>query len=554
MKKRNELSYKELKMICNPQLFSFETTEELQPITSGIGQDRGIKALEFGINVDIKGYNLYLEGPTGVGKTMYTKNYLDKISKKKKTPSDWCYVYNFDDPNEPVAIPLNAGLGKEFRDTMDAFIKDIQVDIKNTFNNDDFEKEKALIKGEFDEKRNVLMEKLNKDSEKHGFQVKSAQNGIYMMPILNGKTIEQEDFEKLDESIKQQFEEKSVIVQEQIIQAIGEIKEIEKQTAKRLEEWQSNIALLTVNQHINYIKSKFKRNKKITKFLDSIKKDILKNIDKNVSMLQDGISHASSTAMVRLIAYAAALIPLVAVLAECVSSTFHGITTMQKQMEVIYPIMMTLMAACGNSVTVAVCRPAVAFFATGISNILCEIVLPLTLIIMAFSLVGNLSKTLKIGKFTAFFKSVNKWIIGVSISVFGLFFTLQGITAASYDGVMRRAAKYAIGNGVPIVGGFLSGGFDLAVAGGILIKNSLGSMSIVLMLSVLFEPLIMLIAINLLLRLVSAITQPFGEGRIFDFFGETAENLHYCTAGILFTAFLYFLSIMVMIFSTEALL
>ena len=166
---------------------------------------------------------------------------------------------------------------KEYLENDD--IKQIKVDIKNTFNNDDFEKEKALIKGEFDEKRNVLMEKLNKDSEKHGFQVKSAQNGIYMMPILNGKTIEQEDFEKLDESIKQQFEEKSVIVQEQIIQAIGEIKEIEKQTAKRLEEWQSNIALLTVNQHINYIKSKFKRNKKITKFLDSIKKDILKNID-----------------------------------------------------------------------------------------------------------------------------------------------------------------------------------------------------------------------------------------------------------------------------------
>lgn len=279
MKNRNELSYKQLKMICNPDLFDFETTEELDPITSGIGQDRGIKALEFGINVDIKGYNLYLEGPTGVGKTMYTKNYLDKISKKKKTPNDWCYVYNFDDPNEPVAISLPAGQGKEFKETMESFIKDIQVDIKNTFNNDDFEKEKALIKNEYEEKRNVLMEELNKKSEKYGFQVKSAKNGIYMMPVLDGKTIEQEDFEKLDESIKQQFEEKSVIVQEHIIQAIGQIKEIEKQTEKKLEEWQSNIALLTVNSHINYIKSKFKRNKKITIFLDSVKKDILKNVE-----------------------------------------------------------------------------------------------------------------------------------------------------------------------------------------------------------------------------------------------------------------------------------
>ena len=270
-----------------------------------------------------------------------------------------------------------------------------------------------------------------------------------------------------------------------------------------------------------------------------------------VSMLQDGISHASSTAMVRLIAYAAALIPLVAVLAECVSSTFHGITTMQKQMEVIYPIMMTLMAACGNSVTVAVCRPAVAFFATGISNILCEIVLPLTLIIMAFSLVGNLSKTLKIGKFTVFFKSVNKWIIGVSISVFGLFFTLQGITAASYDGVMRRAAKYAIGNGIPIIGGFLSGGFDLAVAGSVLIKNSLGSMGIFLMISVLLEPLLLLVSVNILLRLTAAITQPMGDGEISSVLAETADNLRYCIACLFFVAFLFFLTILIMVCCTE---
>ena len=102
--------------------------------------------------------------------------------------------------------------------------------------------------------------------------------------------------------------------------------------------------------------------------------------------------------------------------------------------------------------------------------------------------------------------------------------------------------------------GDVTGGFDLAVAGGILIKNSLGTMGIFLMLSVLFEPIALLIAVNILLRMVAAITQPFGDGRLSDFLGETAENLNYCTASVLFVAFLYFLSIMVMIFSTEALL
>ncbi|HBC84091.1 MAG TPA: ATP-dependent protease, partial [Clostridiales bacterium] len=228
---------------------------------------------------DIKGYNLYLEGPSGVGKTMYTKHYLDKISKKKKTPSDWCYIYNFDNPNEPIAVSLSAGQGREFRDTMDQFIKEIKLDIKNTFNNDDFEKEKKLIKQEYEEKRNVLMEKLNEKSAKYGFQVKSAKNGIYMMPVINGKTIEESEFEKLDDKTKKEFEDKSTIVQQHIMDVISEIKSIEREADKKLNDWQSNVALLTINGHINLIKSKYKRNKKINAFLDNIKKDILKNID-----------------------------------------------------------------------------------------------------------------------------------------------------------------------------------------------------------------------------------------------------------------------------------
>ena len=278
MKKKNELSYKDLKMTCNTSIFDFETTEELEPIQSGIGQDRGIKALEFGLQVNVKGYNLYLEGPSGVGKTMYTKNYLDKIASKQRPPHDWCYIYNFDNPNEPIAVDLPAGQGKEFKEAMEGFIKEIKKDIKKTFNNDDFEKEKALIKQEFEAKRSALLEQLNKEASKYDFQVKTAQNGIYMMPVVDGKAIEEEEFDKLDEDIKKQYEEKSTIVQEQIMNVIGQIKEIERLSDKKISEWQSNIALLTVNVHINYLKSKYKRYKKINQFLTNIKQDILKNI------------------------------------------------------------------------------------------------------------------------------------------------------------------------------------------------------------------------------------------------------------------------------------
>lgn len=161
---------------------------------------------------------------------------------------------------------------------MEGFIKDVKADINKTFNNEDFEKEKALIKQEYEQKRSILLEKLNKESMKHGFEVKTAQNGIYMMPIYEGKTLPEEEFNKLDDKIKKQFEEKSNIVQEQIMSTISEIKLIEKESEKKIQEWQSNISLLTVNVHINYIKSKYKRNKIISNFMDNIKKDIMKNV------------------------------------------------------------------------------------------------------------------------------------------------------------------------------------------------------------------------------------------------------------------------------------
>lgn len=280
MRKVNELSYKDLKDVCNPNMFKFDKIKEVADTTNLVyGQDRGIRALEFGVNVDLKGYNLYLEGPTGVGKTMYTKKFLQTRAAKEKVPNDWCYIYNFNDPNEPIAVSLPAGQGKVFKETMDAFIRNIRKDIKKTFNNDEFEKEKKLIKQEFEEKKDSILVKLNDKTLKHGFQVKSAQNGIYMMPVYEGKTIEEEEYEKLPLEVKSEFEAKSQIVQEMIFDTLSELKIIENKADKKIEEWKANIALLTVNIHVNNVKSNYKRNKKINNFLDNVKKDILKNIN-----------------------------------------------------------------------------------------------------------------------------------------------------------------------------------------------------------------------------------------------------------------------------------
>lgn len=254
------------------------------------------------------------------------------------------------------------------------------------------------------------------------------------------------------------------------------------------------------------------------------------------------------------VAFIATLIPILQVITRCFANSESCVLTMKKQMELLFPVLLTLLTASGGSVSVAICKPSVAFLSTTIVEIISTLVFPITLLIFSFSIANKLSDDFKFSKFISVFKSVNKWIIGIAISIFGLFFTIQGISASAYDGIARRAAKYAIGNGVPIIGGFLSGGFDLAIAGSILIKNSLGYLGILLMISCIFEPIVLLISTNLLLKLSAALTSPFAESKISDFLTETADCINYLSAGILFAAFLYFLCIVILISATGAFL
>ena len=292
MRNNFEIPYRNLKYTCDPSIFKFTTTADVKSNYKGLGQQRGIASLEFGLSVDTKGYNVYLEGPTGSGKTTYTKEYLDKISRTKKVPPDWVYVYNFDDPNEPVAISLTAGEGIKFKDSMEKFVKDIRHDIRNTFKSDELEKEKSIITREFEERKEKFLNDLNKKSAKYGFQVKSSETGIYMMPIVDGKVIKEDEFEKLDAEIKKEYEDKSEIVQQEIIEVIGKIRALDAEAENRINDWRTNIALLTISGHIYYVKSNLKRNKKVSTFLDGVKKDILKNISKFIddyTMLRPGL-------------------------------------------------------------------------------------------------------------------------------------------------------------------------------------------------------------------------------------------------------------------------
>ena len=148
-----------------------------------------------------------------------------------------------------------------------------------------------------------------------------------------------------------------------------------------------------------------------------------------------------------------------------VGDCYGAVRSMQKQMQAVFPILLTLIATSGGSVSVAVYQPAVVFLSEIIVNIISTVVLPVAVMLVVICMVGNMSEEIKLNNFAALFKSINKWVLGISLTAFTVFLTVQGITSATYDGLSFKAAKYAISNSVPIIGGFLSGGFDLMIAG-----------------------------------------------------------------------------------------
>ena len=274
-----ELASSSLKNDCDPGKLPFNDTSELEPYYGIIGQERAARAMEFGLNIRMKGYNLYLSGTSGTGKTSYANSFISNVAARLPIPDDWCYVYNFGKPGSPTAINLPAGQGKVFQKDMDDFIKILKAELSRAFDSEDYEKEKTAIIKEFQDKRSELMEELGENAEKHSFKVKTTNAGIYFVPVIDGKVIDEEEYADLDEKVRHDLSEKSNNVQMETIDIIRKIKEVEKKAETKVEEWENRIALLAVGTHIVDLREKYAVNEKIVTYLEKVQEDILKNLD-----------------------------------------------------------------------------------------------------------------------------------------------------------------------------------------------------------------------------------------------------------------------------------
>lgn len=268
---------------------------------------------------------------------------------------------------------------------------------------------------------------------------------------------------------------------------------------------------------------------------------------------RSSFAEGGTARVIYFVGYAAILVLLLSSLTDVIGGGIAAVGSMQAQMQAVFPLLLTLMATSGGSVSVAVYRPAVLFLSEGIVSVVAGIVFPLASLICVLHMVGNMSAQVRLQNFSALFASVIKWVLGVALAAFTVFLTVQGITSATYDGLSFKAAKYAVSNSVPIIGGFLGSGFDLVVAGSVLIKNSVGSCGIILLALVVLPPLIQLVVCNLFMRLSAAVVEPIGEPGFSGVLASLGGAVNYFTAGLLAVGFMYFITMLLLVCSSNTL-
>ena len=271
-----------------------------------------------------------------------------------------------------------------------------------------------------------------------------------------------------------------------------------------------------------------------------------------ITNMKSGFISQATGEIVFFACFAIVIVLTLSCAAGLIESAENAVRLLKKQMNIAFPILLTLMAGVGGVVSAKAYQPAVALLSGGVAEIVANVILPLFVFTLVFSVVGNLSKSVKLSKLTDFFKSTSVTILAITFTVFTAFMSVQGLTAGAFDSVSIRAAKFATKSYIPILGGYLADGFDLILAGGLLVKNSVGVAGLLLLVSTILSPIIQILAVTFGLKLVAAIVEPATDERITSFLTSVSKNLNMLIVAILAVAFMYFISIMLLIFTSNA--
>ncbi len=305
--------------------------------------------------------------------------------------------------------------------------------------------------------------------------------------------------------------------------------------------------------YIQFVLNTFKENvkEKIPVFISLFIVLILCGI---ISSLKSGTSGSGVMEIAYFATYSIVLCSVVGIGYSIIVKGKNAVDGVASIIQTVFPILLSLMTATGGAAQAAVYSPSAAFICEFIVIIIQNLIFPIVIAVMVLSVLSNINKNVKLKGAIGLCYSIIKWIIGLIIAVFSIFLTVKGLSAALSDGISLRAIKYTINSSIPIVGGVMKDGLDVIMASAVLLKNSLGALSVIMIFGYIIGPIIEIVAISFTLKLVNAVTEPIGDGRTFEFINSISGALNYVVAALLLVSLSFIITIIMMIITSQTII
>jgi len=270
---------------CDQSVLPFACTKDMTPLEDFVGQERAMRAIEFGLGVNKPGFNIFVTGLTGTGKTTIIKAFLKKVTAEKTPPEedspfpeDWCYVYNFSDPDRPQALNIRRGWGKILKKDMEVLVQTLQREAKKTFESEEFARQRQANTERTQKQQQELMESLVEEARKDGFALRFSHSGMALIPLKNGKPMQEEEYLALSPEEKKELEEKRSEIEKKVEEALREGKRLEQQITAQLETLEQQAGESLVRIPLSDLKEKYQGYPKVITYLDAVRDHILKNL------------------------------------------------------------------------------------------------------------------------------------------------------------------------------------------------------------------------------------------------------------------------------------
>ncbi len=264
---------------CDPEQFSFKTTDELADLHEVIGQPRATEAIQFGIGIRREGYNLYVLGHPGVGRRTVVQRFIEARAAREPVPPDWCYVNNFEQPHVPRVLELPAGTGKRLKHDMQQLMDDLKSAIAAAFESDEYRTRRQELEEEIKEKHERIFDDLRREAEKHGIALIRTPGGMAFAPVRDGEVLSPEEFQRLPEAEQKRIEAVITALQERLERIINQLPQIRREGQQRIRELDRDVVMSAVGNLISELKRAYGALPAVGEYLDQVQQSVIENAD-----------------------------------------------------------------------------------------------------------------------------------------------------------------------------------------------------------------------------------------------------------------------------------